>query len=133
MEQLNSLPKNVFAITPALLHFADKHRILIKAALENRGAGNFIDTVQAYLYGAYHVDWEHMNPQMTNNEVKFLFHYVTSGIIGIIRLWLIEMPEEHVDTIITKTDYLLRITNPASQVDSTLVGVTGFEPVTSSV
>lgn len=111
-EELKTLPPNVFDITPALIRFTEKHRVLLKAAFENRGEGNFIDRVVDYLYGAYHEEWERQNPQMSEKDVEFLFYYVVSGLVGIIRHWLFVDPDMAADEVIARTDYLMKLSTP---------------------
>lgn len=111
-EELKTLPPNVFDIAPALIKFAEKHRVLIKAVFENRGEGNFIDRIVDYLYDAYHVEWEKQNTQLSEKDVEFLFYYVTSGLVGIIRHWLFETPEASSDEIIMRADFLMKLSTP---------------------
>lgn len=106
------LPPNVFDMAPALIAFAGEHRVLVRASFENRGEGNFIDRVLAYLYDAYHEDWEKVNPQATKQDVKFLFHFVASGLVGIIRLWLFEEPSLTAEEVAAKADRLMRLSTP---------------------
>jgi len=111
-EKLETLPPNVFDITPELVRFADEHRVLLMAAFENRGGGNFIDRVIDYLFEAYHDTWEQLNPKMSTKDVEFLFYYVTSGLVGIIRHWLFENPEMSTDEVIARTDFLMKLSTP---------------------
>lgn len=111
---VEQLPANVFDMAPALIAFASDHRVLIRAAFQNRGEGNFIDRVISFLYEAYHADWESANPHMAEQDVEFLFHYVASGLVGIIRLWLFDEPELSIDEVVEKAHYLMRLTTPKS-------------------
>ena len=111
---VEKLPHNVFDMVPALMAFASEHRVLVRAAFENRGQGNFIDRVIAYLYDAYHSDWERANPNLPKQDVTFLFHFVASGLVGIIRLWLFEEPELSAEEVAKKADFLLRMASPKS-------------------
>jgi AcrR family transcriptional regulator len=111
-EQVRELPASIFEITPALIRFARQHEILVRAIYENRGEGNFIDRMITYLYEAYHEDWERANPHMPREDVDFLFHYVTSGLVGIIRFWLVDEPELDTDEIIKKAHALMRLSTP---------------------
>lgn len=111
-EELKDLPPNVFDIAPALIKFAEKHRVLVKAVFENRGEGNFIDRIVDYLYEAYHAEWEKQNPQLSSKDVEFLFYYVTSGLVGIIRHWLFEAPEMPIDEVMMRADFLMKLTTP---------------------
>jgi hypothetical protein len=85
---------------------------LVRATLENRGEGNFIDGIVTFLYEAYHEEWERVNPSMSSEDVSFLFRYVTSGLIGVLRYWIISCPEMDVDEIISKAEYLMRLSSP---------------------
>lgn len=111
-EQLKTLPPNIFDMVPALIGFAEQHRVLLKAVFENRGEGNFIDRIVDYLYDAYHEEWEKQNPQLPKRDVKFLFYYVASGLVGIIRHWLFEEPDLPTEEVAQKADYLMRLTTP---------------------
>lgn len=111
-EELKTLPPNVFDIAPALIKFAEKHRVLIKAVFENRGEGNFIDRIVDYLYEAYQEEWQKQNPQLSKKDVEFLFYYVASGLVGIIRHWLFEAPDMAANEIIMRADYLMKLTTP---------------------
>jgi len=112
MLELEILPANVFEITPALIEFADKHRVLIRASFENRSEGGFIDQVMWYLYETYHEEWEQSNPQMSKRDVEFLFHYVVSGLIGIIRHWLFEDPDLPAEAVIEQAAFLMQLSTP---------------------
>jgi len=111
-KELEALPANVFDITPALIKFTEQHRVLLKAVFENRGEGNFIDKVVDYLYGAYHTEWEKQNPQFSAKDVEFLFYYVTSGLVGIIRHWLFETPNMPAEEVIARADFLMHLSTP---------------------
>ena len=106
---VEQLPANVFDMAPALIAFASENRVLIRAAFENRGEGNFIDRVIAYLYDAYHGDWERANPEMDAQDVEFLFHFVVSGLVGVVRLWLFETPDLSAEEVSAKADYLMKL------------------------
>lgn len=111
-KQLQDLPSNVYDIAPALIMFASEHRVLIRAVFENRGEGNFIDRMISSLYDAYHEDWETSNPTMSATDVGFLFYYVTSGLAGIIRLWLFQNPEMAPEEVAAKAEYLMQLSTP---------------------
>lgn len=111
---VEQLPANVFDMAPALIAFASDHRVLIRAAFQNRGEGNFIDRVISFLYEAYHADWERANPRMPAQDVEFLFYYVASGLVGIIRLWLFDEPDLGVDAVAEKAHYLMSLSTPKS-------------------
>ncbi|MGI6105413.1 MAG: TetR/AcrR family transcriptional regulator [Raoultibacter sp.] len=110
---VKDLPADVYAIVPALIEFTSRHRVLLRAVFENRSEGNFIDRVLTYMYDNFHTDWEASNPTMSVQDVKFLFFYVTSGLTGILRLWLFEEPEMSVEEISVKAAYLMTLTTPA--------------------
>lgn len=109
---LQNLPPNVFDIVPALISFVDDHRVLIKAAFENRSEGNFIDRTVAYLYEAYHPAWEEANPGLPKKDVEFLFHFVASGMVGVISLWLFENPEMKPAEVAQKAEFLMKLSGP---------------------
>ncbi|MCL2888789.1 MAG: TetR/AcrR family transcriptional regulator [Eggerthellaceae bacterium] len=111
-EELKALPANIFDITPALIAFIGKHRVLVRVAFENWSAEGFIDRIIRHLYQSYHSDWEAANPQMTRKEVAYLFQYVVVGLIGVIRFWLIDAPETPPDEVVASADYLMRLTTP---------------------
>jgi AcrR family transcriptional regulator len=111
-EQLAELPANVFEIAPVLIRFSQQHHVLVRAAFENRGEGSFIDRVIDYLYQQYYADWQKANPSMSDDDVDFLFHYVTSGLIGIIRYWLVQVPKMPIKNVIEKADFLMRLSTP---------------------
>lgn len=111
-DALKTLPANVFDIAPALIGFANEHRVLIKAVFENRSEGNFIDRMIGYLYKAYHEDWERSNPEMSAKDVEFLFYYVTSGLVGIIQLWFYEEPEMPINEVVARAEFLMKLSTP---------------------
>jgi len=111
-EELKSLPPNIFDITPALIEFVDRHRVLIRASFENWSTGGFIDQVIKYLHVTYHKDWEHANPHMSEKDVEYLFHYVVYGLVGIIRHWLVDDPTLPAAEVILRADYLMKVSTP---------------------
>ncbi len=111
-ESIEHLPDEIFNIAPAILGFVDNHRVLVRAALQNSGEDSFTERVVAYLYHAYRKAWEEANPSLSAQDVKFLFHYVVSGVVGIIRLWLFEEPEMSTAEVGKRAEYLLRLTTP---------------------
>jgi AcrR family transcriptional regulator len=112
--ELKEVPPSIFDIVPVLVHFVKKHHVLIRATFENRGEGNFIDRVISYLYEVYQEDWKQANPTMTDLEIRFLFQYVVSGIIGVLRFWLLELPDMKSDEVLSQIDYLMKLSTPAS-------------------
>ena len=48
-----------------IIDFVAEHRVVAKAVFENRGEGNLIDRVLAYLHATYHESWEQANPGMS--------------------------------------------------------------------
>ena len=52
---------------------------------------------------------------MSKQDVTFLFHYVVSGLVGIIRLWLFEEPDLTADEVAKKADYLMRLSTPTDE------------------
>jgi AcrR family transcriptional regulator len=109
---LEEVEPNIFDIMPVLITFIDRHRVLMRASFANRGEGNFIDHVISYLYEVYQNDWEQANPAMSTLEVRFLFQYVVSGILGVLRFWLLEFPDMGQDEILSRIDYLMRLSTP---------------------
>ena len=83
-QRLAKLPPDVYAISSDIIDFVAEHRVVAKAVFENRGEGNLIDRVLAHLHATYHESWEQANPDMSEQAVEFLFHYVTSGWVGIV-------------------------------------------------
>lgn len=112
-DQLKDLPADIFSIVPALIEFSSRHRILVSAVFENRSEGNFIDRVLDYMYQAFHEEWEARNPNMPVKDVTFLFYYVASGLVGIIRLWLLEEPDMSVEEVTQKAEFLMTLSTPA--------------------
>ena len=111
-EQLESRPADVREITPVLIRFADENRTLVKAVFANRGAGNFIDRMVDDLWATYHHDWEQANPDMEAIEVEYLFYYIVSGMVGIVRHWLCEHPEMDAAHVSERANLLLDLTDP---------------------
>jgi AcrR family transcriptional regulator len=111
--QLEQLPPNIFEFVPALIDFADANRVVIKATLANRGSDNIIDRFVNLLYDAYKDDWQAANPNMSAQEVRFLFHYVTSGLVGIIQLWLFDYPKMSRADITQTANFLMRLSTPS--------------------
>lgn len=111
-QRLTKLPPNIYEISPDIIDFVAEHRVVVKAVFENRGEGNLIDRVLAHLYATYHESWERANPGMSEEAVEFLFHYVTSGWVGVIRLWLFQHPSMGADEVKAQTDALMKLTTP---------------------
>ena len=111
-QRLVKLPPNVYAISSDIIDFVAEHRVVAKAVFENRGEGNLIDRVLAYLHATYHESWEQANPGMSEQAVEFLFHYVTSGWVGIVRLWLFQHPDLEVGEVKAQAESLLKLTTP---------------------
>jgi AcrR family transcriptional regulator len=112
MLALRDQPHDIAQIVPQLIRFADEHRVLLKAVYENRSEGNFIDKVMGYLYEVYSEDWQKANPKMTREDVDYLFHFVTSGLVGIIRYWLVEVPDASVEAVSAKSEWLMGLATP---------------------
>ena len=49
---------------------------------------------------------------MSEQAVEFLFHYVTSGWVGIVRLWLFQPPDLEVGEVKAQAESLLKLTTP---------------------
>ena len=62
------------------------------------------------------VSYTHLDvyKRQAEQDVEFLFHYVASGLVGIIRLWLFDEPELSIDEVVEKAHYLMRLTTPKS-------------------
>ena len=111
-QELEGLPPNIFDITPVLIRFVARHRVLFCVVIENWSKGGFVDTVINYLYSTYHHQWELANPSMSKNDVEYLFHYVVNGLVGVIHHWLLEDPALPVEAVIERADYLLKLSTP---------------------
>jgi len=111
-QELETLPPNIFAITPALIRFIDKHRVLFRVVIENWSKGGFVDQVITYLYSTYHQEWEQANPTMSKEQVEYLFHYVVNGLVGIIHHWLVDNTDLPVEDLIQHADALLKLSTP---------------------
>ena len=111
-QRLAKLPPDVYVISSDIIDFVAEHRVVAKAVFENRGEGNLIDRVLAYLHATYHDSWEQANPGMPEQAVEFLFHYVTSGWVGIVRLWLFQHPDLDVGEVKAQAESLLKLTTP---------------------
>ena len=109
-EELKTLSPNIFEITPTLIKFVQKNRVLFRAVIENLNKGGFIDQIVIHLYITYHQEWEELNPGMTNQDVEFLFHYIVYGLVGIIHHWLIDDPHMPVTEVIKRADNLMKLT-----------------------
>ena len=105
-------PADVSAIMPMLIRFVDENRVLVKAAFENRGEGNFIDCILADLFETYRQAWEEANPTLSAEDVEFLFYFAVSGLFGIVRHWLFERPELSADAIVEQAVALMHVADP---------------------
>jgi AcrR family transcriptional regulator len=110
--RIENLPPDISVITPALIALGAEHRVLLCAAFANQGTGNFIDRVLDYLFETYHGVWEELNPNLSLCQVEFLFYYVTSGLVGVVRHWLFEQPDMGVEEVNACTQFLIEITTP---------------------
>ena len=111
-EALQGEPSDVSHIMPVLFHFVDEHRVLMRATLENRGEGNFVDRVLDDLFASYHEEWERANPLMSTEDVEFLFYFAVSGLFGIVRHWLFDRPELSADEVIAQAEALMHVADP---------------------
>ena len=111
-DALASEPADVRQITPLLIRFADENRTLVKAVFANRGEGNFIDRIIDDMWQTYRADWQAANPRMAADEVEGLFYFVVSGLIGLVRHWLLERPELTADAVIEQAQKLLEVADP---------------------
>lgn len=104
---------NIFKIAPQLIGWADKNRVLVKAIFANRGEGNFIDRMCDDLFSIYRESWEAANPTMAPQDVEALFYYVVSGLIGLVRHWLVDRPELTAEQVIGQAFALMRLSDPS--------------------
>ncbi|MCL1880128.1 MAG: TetR/AcrR family transcriptional regulator [Actinomycetia bacterium] len=111
-EKLDELSSDIFAIIPVVVRFAAEHKVLLRASLANSRDGSLVDKVTDYLYESYHEEWEKANPNMSTKDVVFLFHYVVSGLLGIVRYWLYDAPEISEKEVIKQADSLMRLSTP---------------------
>lgn len=111
-EALSESVPNVYDIAPLLIRFVDGHRVLVRAVFENRGEGNFVDRVLDDMFATYHGDWEQANPEMTAQDVEFLFHYVVSGLVGVVRHWLFDRPDMDVEAVCAYAARLMTLSDP---------------------
>lgn len=109
---LSDAPAEIETITPKLVHFVDENRVLVKAAFANRGEGNFVDRVLDDLFTMYRTSWEEANPQLSPRDVEFLFHFVVSGLFGIVRHWLFEKPELSCEDVTKQAAVLMHVADP---------------------
>ena len=97
---------------PVLIRFVGENRVLVKAAFENRGEGNFIDRVLDDLFVSYRKAWEQANPALSAEDVEFLFYFAVSGLFGIVRHWLFDRPELSADAIVEQAVALMHVADP---------------------
>ena len=109
---LDGKPADITTLTPELVAFVDHNRVLVKAAFANRGEGNFVDRVLEDLFARYHAAWEAANPKLSAADVEFLFHFVVSGLFGIVRHWLMDHPQLSCQEITQRTATLLHVADP---------------------
>lgn len=111
-DQLEGKPADVRQIAPALIRFADTNRTLVKAVFAYRAEGNVIDRIIDDMWETYRDDWSAVNPNMKPAEVESLFYYVVSGLVGLVRHWLVDRPEMTAGAVIEQVDKLLDISDP---------------------
>ena len=111
-ELLVGQPADISAIMPVLIRFVGENRVLVKAAFANRGEGNFVDRVLDDLFATYREAWEAANPELSAEDVEFLFYFAVSGLFGIVRHWLFEHPELAADEIVRQAALLMHVANP---------------------
>jgi AcrR family transcriptional regulator len=112
-ELLSELPASIGEIVPVLIRFSDENRVLVKAIFQNQGDGNFIDRVIDHLHEAYFADWLKENPRMPREDVEYLFYFVSSGIVGILRHWIIKEPQAGIEDVTRRVGWLMRLATPA--------------------
>ena len=86
--------------------------MLVKAIFANRGEGNFIDRMCDDLFSIYRESWEAANPTMDPQNVEALFYFVVSGLVGLVRHWLVDRPEWTVDEVTTRAFALMQLADP---------------------
>lgn len=111
-DRLVGKPADISAIMPTLIRFVDDNRVLVKAAFENRGEGNFVDRVLDDLFATYRGAWEQANPDLSESDVEFLFFFAVSGLFGIVQHWLFDRPELAVDDVLSKAVALMYVADP---------------------
>ena len=111
-ERTAEQPADVDHVMPTLIRFVDDNKVLVKAAFENRGPGNFIDRVLDDLFAQYRESWEQANPDMPPADVEALFYFAVSGLFGIVQRWLLVRPEQPVDDVIAQAKMLMHIADP---------------------
>ena len=99
-------------IAPKLIAWAGENRVLVKAIFANRGEGNFVDRMCDDLYEIYRGEWEAVNPTMDPQDVEALFYFVVSGLVGLVRHWLVDRPEWSVETVIAKAFNMMELSDP---------------------
>ena len=104
---------DIFHIAPTLIRWTDDNRVLVKAIFANRGDGNFVDRMCDDLFELYREAWEAVNPTMDPEDVEALFYYVVSGLIGLVRHWLVDRPELTADEVIAQAFMLMKLSDPA--------------------
>ena len=105
-------PADVASLMPALIKFVERNRVLVKAAFANRSEGNFVDRVLDDLFETYRGAWEAANPDLSADDVEFLFYFAVSGLFAVVRRWLIDRPELSAEDVIGKCAALMHVADP---------------------
>lgn len=111
-ERLKGNPADVEHIMPILIRFVGENRVLVRAAFANQGQGNFVDRVLDDLFATYRQDWEQANPDLPANDVEFLFYFAVSGLFGVVRHWLFDLPDLSADDIVKQAAALMHVADP---------------------
>ena len=111
-DRLVGQPADISAIMPVLIRFVDDNRVLVKAAFEYRGEGNFVDRVLDDLSATYREAWEQANPGLSATDVEFLFFFAVSGLFGIVQHWLTDRPELVADEVLSQAVALMHVADP---------------------
>ena len=112
-EALTSQPADVRQIAPMLISFADQNRTLVAAVFANRAEGNFIDRMADDLWATYRADRERANSQMAPADVEALYYFVVSGLVGLVRHWLLKHPDTPTEEVARQAAMLLDLADPA--------------------
>lgn len=111
-DRLADQEADIFQIAPLLIRFVDANRVLMKAIFANRSEGNAVDFIEDDLFERYRSAWEQANPTLSKLDVEALFYFVVSGLVGLVRHWLVAQPDLDVDTVIAQADALMHLADP---------------------
>ena len=103
---------SMYQIVTAIMHWVDDNRVLALALLDNVGVGGFIDRLCNDLYEAHRETWEDIYCEAEPHDVEALFYYVISGVIGLVRRWLLRHPDVPCDRIVAEAHALMMLSEP---------------------